>query len=140
QKKLDLRLNIDKSMPKYLMGDSGRIYRIVLELLANALKFTAQGEVNVIATLVKKTTKNVVIKILVKDTGMGIPIDKQPELFAQFNRLTPSYQGIYKGMGLGLFLVKQFVEDLKAEIHLSSTPEKGSSFTCMIPLKMPLEE
>jgi len=103
-----------------------------------ALKFTAQGEVNVVATLVKKTTKNVLIKILVKDTGMGIAIDKQSELFLQFNRLTPSYQGVYKGTGLGLFLVKQFIEDLSAEIHLSSTLGKGSSFTCIIPLKMPL--
>lgn len=71
---------------------------------------------------------------------MGVPIDKQSELFAQFNRLTPSYRGVYKGMGLGLFLAKQFIEDLGAEIHVSSTPEKGSSFTCLIPLKIPLEE
>jgi two-component system aerobic respiration control sensor histidine kinase ArcB len=140
QKKLDLRLSMDKSIPKYVIGDSFRIYRIVLELLANALKFTKRGEVNVIATLVKKTTKNLVLKILVKDTGMGIPIDKKSELFAQFNRLTPSYQGVYKGTGLGLFLVKQFIEDLSAEIQVSSTPGKGSSFICLIPLKMPLEK
>ncbi|HXH54865.1 MAG TPA: histidine kinase dimerization/phospho-acceptor domain-containing protein [Gammaproteobacteria bacterium] len=57
QKKLDLRLNIDKSIPKHVIGDSFRIYRIVLELLANALKFTTRGEVNVIATLVKKLRK-----------------------------------------------------------------------------------
>lgn len=76
QKKLDLTLTIDKSLPKYLMGDSGGIYHIVLELLANALKFTAQGEVNVITTVVKRTKKNVVIKILVKDTGRvwGYPL------------------------------------------------------------------
>lgn len=138
QKKLDLRLTIDKSIPKYLMGDSGRIYRIILELLANALKFTAEGEVNVIATLVKITKKSVVIKILVKDTGIGIPIDEQSELFAQFNRLTPSYQGIYKGRGLGLYLVKQFIEDLSAEIQVSSISGKGSGFVCIIPLKIPL--
>ncbi|HXH54864.1 MAG TPA: ATP-binding protein [Gammaproteobacteria bacterium] len=69
---------------------------------------------------------------------MDIPLDKQPELFEQFNRLTPSYQGIYKGMGLGLFLVKQFIEDLNAKIQLSSTPGKGSSFICLIPLKIPV--
>ena len=62
-----------------------------------------------------------VIKILVKDTGIGISIDKQSELFVQFNQLMPSYQGIYKGMGLGLFLVKKSIEDLKAGIHVSST-------------------
>nr|WP_280521758.1 response regulator [Rickettsiella grylli] len=71
----------------------------------------------------------------VNDTGMGIPRDKQQEIYTRFTRITPSYQGIYPGTGLGLSVVKQFIDEMGGEIQLDSRPNQGSTFTCFIPLQ-----
>jgi two-component system, OmpR family, aerobic respiration control sensor histidine kinase ArcB len=135
EKQLALNLVYDKTIPEYLIGDPIRVQRIVLELVANALRFTKQGGVNLIVSLKKKEEKQVVIEIRVIDSGIGISKDKQAEIFLRFKRLTPSYKGIYKGLGLGLTIVKQFIDDLDGEIYVSSELEKGSTFTCLISLK-----
>lgn len=138
EKKLDLSLSIDKKVPRYVIGDKIRVHRIVLELIGNALNFTNQGFVNVTVDLAKKEHRHLVIRIIVTDSGMGIPEDKQQEIYLQFKRLTPSYQGIYKGSGLGLYVVKQFMEELEGEIYVDSEPQKGTVFTCLIPVQEPL--
>lgn len=138
EKKLSLSLCIDKSIPKYVIGDKVRLHRVALELVANALNFTDTGSVSINVTLAKKEDRKLVLKLTVKDTGMGIPKDKQQEIYVQFKRLTPSYQGIYKGAGLGLSVVKQFIEELGGEIYVDSEVMKGSTFTCLIPLQEPL--
>ncbi|HXH54726.1 MAG TPA: ATP-binding protein, partial [Gammaproteobacteria bacterium] len=71
----------------------------------------------------------------IADTGPGIPLEKQQGLFLTFKRLTPSYQGIYKGAGLGLSTVKQFVDDLGGEVYIESESDKGAKFICLLPLK-----
>lgn len=138
EKQLTLRLHIDEKIPENLIGDPARIYRIILELLVNALKFTKNGHVNVFVKLGKKEEQDVVIKIFVEDTGIGISPEKQQDLFVRFKRLTPSYQGIYKGAGLGLSIVKKFLEDIKGEIYVDSQLNEGTKFVCIIPLKEPL--
>jgi len=75
-----------------------RCVSIVLELLANTLKFTAKGYAFVSVKLAKKQVFNIVVQIIIEDTGIGIPKDKQKELFVRFKCLMPSCQGIYKGM------------------------------------------
>lgn len=140
QKKLVLQLEYDPDFPLYFVGDSKRIQRIVLELVTNALNFTDKGHVKVTATMAKNENQNVVVKIVVEDSGIGIPLDKQQEVFARFKRLTPSYEGIYKGAGLGLAVIKQFIDDLEAEIYVESQLGRGSIFTCLIPLKKALVE
>ncbi len=140
EKGLTLALFIDEDIPKYLIGDSVRIYRIVLELIVNALKFTKKGHVSVFAKLGKKSGRKVVVKISVEDTGVGISSEKQQDLFVRFKRLTPSYEGIYKGAGLGLSIVKQFLEDVEGEIYVDSHLDEGTKFICVIPLKEPLLE
>ena len=139
-KKLELNLAYDDSIPAYVIGDPIRIQRIVLELVTNALKFTEKGQIKITARLIKDKTKagQVIIKLSVNDTGIGIPIAKQNEVYTRFKRLTPSYQGIYSGTGLGLSVVKQFMDDLGGEISLKSQPQQGSTFTCLIPLQEPL--
>lgn len=103
--------------------------------MANALKFTNKGEVKITARLMKKEGRQVIIKLSVSDTGIGIPLSQQNEVYTRFKRLTPSYQGIYPGTGLGLAVVKDFIDDLDGEIHLDSQLKKGSTFTCLIPLQ-----
>ncbi|WP_058532938.1 ATP-binding protein [Legionella saoudiensis] len=138
EKQLDLSLSIDKKVPRYVIGDKIRVHRIALELIGNALNFTNQGFVHVRVDLAKKEHRHLVIRINVVDSGIGIPEDKQQEIYLQFKRLTPSYQGIYKGSGLGLYVVKQFMEELEGEIYVDSEPQKGTTFTCLIPLQEPL--
>ena len=135
-KHLTLRLEYDKTIPPYLLGDPIRIQRIMLELLTNALKFTDKGGVNLTARLMKNKTRagQMIIELSVSDTGVGIPLDKQSQVYTRFKRLTPSYQGIYSGAGLGLSVVKQFIDDLGGEIQLDSQPNEGSTFKCFIPL------
>jgi two-component system, OmpR family, aerobic respiration control sensor histidine kinase ArcB len=135
EKRLSLIFNYDEAIPPCLTGDSKRIYRIVLELVANALKFTAQGNVTLSAVVIQNREQDVIINICVEDTGIGIPTDEKEVIFEQFRRLTPSYEGNYSGAGLGLAIVKQFVADIKGEIYLESELQKGSAFTCVLSLK-----
>jgi two-component system, OmpR family, aerobic respiration control sensor histidine kinase ArcB len=118
-----------------LIGDPDRIERIVLELVANALNFTEQGEVRVISELARQCKDRSIIKIIVEDTGRGFPLEKQLNIFTSSTHLHPSYSGSSLGTGLGLKLIKQLMDDLEGELYLESTPGRGSRFTCVLPLK-----
>jgi two-component system aerobic respiration control sensor histidine kinase ArcB len=138
QKDLDLQFDYDAAIPNYLLGDSKRVQRIALELITNALNFTHTGCIKVSVQLAQKQGRAYIIKIIVTDTGIGIPPEQQQEIFTRFKRLTPSYEGTYNGAGLGLSIVKQFIHDLDAEIYVQSEVSKGAVFTCIIPMKKAL--
>lgn len=138
QKGIQLQLEMDNRLPRYVIGDKIRLHRIILELVGNALNFTDKGHVILGVHSAKSDEKTIVLKITVSDTGIGIPKEKQHEIFIQFKRLTPSYQGIYKGIGLGLYVVKQFINELGGEMYVESEPKQGTCFTCLIPLQLPL--
>ncbi len=89
--------------------------------------------------LIKPTPQNKgILQFIVKDSGAGIPEEKQQYVYEQFTRLIPANKGTYKGLGLGLTIVKQFMQDLGGEIEIKSHLRKGSVFTCTIPFKLPL--
>ncbi len=138
EKQLALEYIFDDNIPK-LIGDPIRIYRILLELLVNALKFTQEGYIKITTKLAQKKGRDVIIQIEIEDTGPGIPEGKQQELFLRFKRLTPSFEGIYKGSGLGLSIAKQFIDDLEGEIYYDKK-HKGAKFVCLIPVKQALLE
>ena len=138
QKKLRFEVDYDKNIPEVLIGDELRIERILINLISNSLKFTHEGFVVAQINLAKKTKKKAIIIIRVKDTGLGIPKEKQNFIFEKFSRLNPSNQGIYKGEGLGLAIIKQYVEDLNGEVELESTLGIGSEFRIILPLQLPL--
>jgi PAS domain S-box-containing protein len=135
EKNLDLSICYDKNLPKFMIGDPQRIQRIIMELVSNALNFTNKGNVTIKIDQIERKQKEVVIRIDVSDTGIGIPEDKQEEIYVRFKRLIPSYKGIYKGAGLGLSIIKQFIDDLYGEIYCSSQEGKGSTFTCLLCLQ-----
>ncbi|MFT3742280.1 MAG: response regulator [Gammaproteobacteria bacterium] len=137
-KNIDLLFDYDPKIPHYVIGDATRIHRIALELITNALNFTDKGFVKLTTQLAKKNDQKLIIKLIVEDSGVGIAADKQQDIFLQFKRLTPSSEGIYKGPGLGLSIVKRFVEELDGEIYVESQMGKGSKFTCILQLKEPL--
>lgn len=135
-KKLVLHLTWDPNIPLYVIGDPIRIHRILLNLLSNAVKFTAKGGIKVDIQLFQRPKRQkVIIQFQVQDTGIGIPQDKKALIFTRFERLHPAYQGQYTGCGLGLTLVKQFIDELDGEISVESKENKGSTFTCLIPLR-----
>ncbi|MDA8561737.1 PAS domain-containing sensor histidine kinase [Gammaproteobacteria bacterium] len=137
-KKLKLIFNYSPDIPSIIVSDRFRIHRLLLNLVNNAIKFTDQGSVKIIVDLVKIiSSKEILIKIIVEDTGIGIAAKDHKVIYDKFTRCEPSNKGIYKGTGLGLWIVKQFVHDLGGSIELISKLNNGSRFVCCLPLKLP---
>lgn len=138
-KKLNFTLKYDENLPVVLMGDQYRLQRVLINLVSNAIKFTQQGDVKLQVKLAKKPDdKNAIVSFIVEDTGIGIPQEKQDFIYEKFARVIPSNKGTYKGIGLGLRIVKQFMEEMGGEIDLKSESGKGSTFICTLPFKLPL--
>ncbi|WP_218813572.1 sensor histidine kinase [Rickettsiella endosymbiont of Dermanyssus gallinae] len=137
-KKLALTLNYDEAIPLYLIGDPVRVQRIILELITNALTFTEQGKVTLTVRLSRSNYHESIIEIAVSDTGIGMSPEELKDIFTRFKRLTPSSQSIYKGEGLGLSIIKQFVDDVGGEILASSQVGQGTTLSCFIPFENPL--
>ncbi len=137
-KKLQLSYALDPLVPCYLKGSRIYLDRIVLNLIGNGLKFTEKGEVRIGVSLNEGTVdasmgQTIRLKIQVKDTGIGIPEDKFDEIFEHFSRLTSSYEGVYKGSGLGLYTVKRYIEAMEGTIDVSSEIGSGTCFTIILP-------
>lgn len=138
-KQLTMTIDYPKDVPNVIVGDQHRVERVLLNLVGNAIKFTDKGYVKISVKIVRKIKdKNIILRIFVEDTGIGIPHDKQNIIYEKFTRISPSYKGLHKGTGLGLSLVKQLMEELDGELELHSELGKGSIFSCTIPFKLPL--
>ncbi len=138
-KQLQLNVSLDSRMPEYLIGSRASLYRILLNLVANAVKFTYQGHINIRFMLAKlEADRSAIVKIIVEDTGIGIAAENQQVIFDRFTRLVPSYKGTHEGSGIGLYLVQTFVTKLGGEVFVQSTPGVGSQFTVILPFKTPL--
>ncbi len=135
QKKLKMIIKYSEDIPE-VCSDQLRIHRILLNLLSNAIKFTEVGHIEIITELIKQEHDIALIKLTIKDTGIGVPKDKFEYIFGNFNKLSPSYKGIYGGFGLGLKIVKQFMDDINGEVQIESKPGAGSKFICIIPCKL----
>ncbi|MCD8524862.1 MAG: ATP-binding protein [Gammaproteobacteria bacterium] len=137
EKHLLLSVNVDKKLPSVLFGNQISIYRVILNLVGNAIKFTQQGSVNLTVKMQEQIDKDhVLVNILVRDTGIGIPEEKHQIIFDKLERLAPSYSEGQKGHGIGLYIVDQYVKAMNGRIKVESTLEKGSCFTVTLPLKV----
>lgn len=128
EKGLDLVVDIDPKIPKTLIGDPTRISQIISNLCANAVKFTEKGFVH-IKVLYLGAEKNVAkLQFQVKDSGIGIPSNKQDQIFNSFSQADSNTTRIYGGTGLGLTISKKLIEIMDGTIYVESFPEEGTTF------------
>jgi signal transduction histidine kinase/CheY-like chemotaxis protein len=136
---LKMVFEISDDMPVHFMGDPTCIHQIFLNLLSNATKFTDQGEIKL--SLSEEKSFDVPledisrVKIVVKDTGIGISGDKQKTIFDAFIQEDSSTTRQYGGTGLGLTIVKRLVKAMNGEISVLSNKGEGSEFSVVLPLR-----
>jgi signal transduction histidine kinase/CheY-like chemotaxis protein len=128
---------ISEEIPKILIGDPLRLGQIITNLMANAAKFTEQGEILLSASLVHQTKEQIRIQFSVRDTGIGISAEQQVKLFQAFSQADESITRKYGGTGLGLKITKELVEMMGGSISVTSSPGKGSTFYFDVLLRVP---
>ncbi|MGA8492345.1 MAG: response regulator [Terriglobales bacterium] len=128
QKELELAYDADPDVPSQLLGDPGRLRQILVNLVGNAIKFTQQGEVLVTIECVSQNAGNVELHFKVKDTGIGIPQQKQGLLFKAFSQADSSTTRKYGGTGLGLAISVRLVELMAGKMWVESSESQGSTF------------
>lgn len=124
-----LHLNYDERIPMLLYGDSLKLSQVFINLISNAIKFTDRGNIYVNASFVTDNIDSITILFEVKDDGVGIPKEKQGNVFEDFYQENTKTEHSYKGTGLGLSIVKRFVNAMESEIIMKSEEKKGSSFS-----------
>ena len=141
EKNLEFICSISEEVPTALQGDMNRLRQVLINLIGNAIKFTEQGYVSVAVEVEKKLQHQVVLKISVSDSGIGIPLEKQDQLFSKFNQVDTSISRKYGGSGLGLAISKRLAELMGGVIGLISNPDKqGSKFWFTACFKLPQKE
>ncbi|GGP37486.1 PAS domain-containing hybrid sensor histidine kinase/response regulator [Shewanella saliphila] len=135
EKSLSVILNIMPKVPLSIIGDKARIRQILINLLANAVKFTHQGEVVVKVDYFTRHDQ-LTLQLVVQDTGIGIAEDKIDNMFEAFMQSDTSSTREYGGSGLGLAICRQICEAMDGEISVESTLDVGSQFIVEIPLRV----
>lgn len=128
EKGLELNFRIEPSLPRHVVGDPGRLRQVVVNLAGNAVKFTESGEILIEVTEQSRTEQQVSIQVLVLDTGIGIPPEKQGLIFDAFSQADDSTTREYGGSGLGLAICAQLIELMDGRIWVESEPGKGTRF------------
>ena len=134
-KSLRLKYTVDRGVPDRLVGDDARLRQILLNLVNNAIKFTATGSISVEVRKEPATDGRERIRFAVHDTGIGIPREQQPRLFQAFSQADQTISRGYGGTGLGLAICKRLVELMEGEIGVVSESGEGATvwFTAHLP-------
>ena len=125
---LRLFCRIDPAIPSCVNGDPGRLRQIIINLAGNAIKFTRKGEVVIGALLESASDTAVLVRFEVRDTGIGIPRERQAAIFSPFTQVDDSTTRKYGGTGLGLAICQQLTELMGGEIGLESEEGSGATF------------
>ena len=135
-KGLALNVDIDRDIPHLLVGDQLRVKQILLNLLGNAIKFTHQGSIGVSAHVVERYDSSLLVRITVRDTGIGIAPEARDRIFKPFVQEDGSTTRQFGGTGLGLSICRRLVELMEGGIAVESTPGSGSCFTVTLPFSL----
>jgi CheY-like chemotaxis protein len=128
EKNIKLSSSIDTRISDYLVGDPTRLTQILINLVGNAIKFTAKGSVKITVNLVEEKQKSTILRFSVADTGIGIPQNQLSSIFESFTQATNDTTRKYGGTGLGLTITKQLIELQGGKIWVESEVDKGSVF------------
>ncbi|QDT10292.1 response regulator [Planctomycetes bacterium K23_9] len=148
EKNLELACRVSPELPDGWLGDGGRLRQVLINLVANAIKFTEQGEVTIDVTsthsdaLCEQASDSPVhLRFAVQDTGMGIPLDKQAAVMEAFTQADASTTRKFGGTGLGLAISRQLVELMGGCLEICSVENLGTTFSFTIPvLAKPIAE
>jgi signal transduction histidine kinase len=139
EKGLELDLHVDSRVIDLVAGDPVRLRQILVNLVGNAIKFTSSGGVMLLVQSESQEGEHVVVRFTVKDSGIGIPPDRQKDIFSAFTQADSSTTRKYGGTGLGLTISRRLAELLGGKIWVESEPGKGSSFIFTVRLGMVME-
>ncbi|MDR2731761.1 MAG: response regulator, partial [Fibromonadaceae bacterium] len=136
-KPVEFKLKVDKNIPLELMGDELRVKQVLNNILSNAFKYTAAGEVlmSVSAEKYKSEDYDVMLVFRVKDTGQGMTEEQVRKIFDEYSRFNLSSNRSIEGTGLGMSITRNLINLMEGEISVESEPEKGSVFTIRLPQK-----
>lgn len=136
KKNLKLLINVSEEISDCLIiGDSYRLAQILNNLLSNALKFTHVGSVQLDVSLLRRQGSSLLLRFVVRDTGIGIPPNKLDAIFEKFTQADSSTTKNFGGTGLGLAISKSLVEIMDGTIRVESQENSGSSFILEIPFE-----
>ena len=136
EKRLKFTVNVDKNIPKFMVGDDQRLKQVIINLLGNAVKFTPEsGSVNLDIYSLEEGDGVCTIKVAVTDTGIGMSREQQAKLFQSFQQADNNTSRKFGGTGLGLVISKSIVEMMGGEIWVESELGKGATFTFTVKMK-----
>lgn len=138
-KGLRLVRSLDGSLPEMVVGDPQRLRQILWHLVANGLKFTREGQVEVAASAIAGLDRLVKVTLRVHDTGIGIAPDQLAAIFESFRQLETGLSRNHGGLGLGLAVAQKLIALLDGSITVDSELGKGSVFSVTLPFKLPME-
>lgn len=130
-----IHILVDDDVARTVSGDSGRVRQILLNLVSNSVKFTKNGSITVRVAAALDGADEQLVKFAVEDTGIGIPLDRQGDLFADFTTVDPSYTRKFGGTGLGLAISRELTALLGGELGFESAEGQGSTFWFTVPLR-----
>jgi len=132
---VELKTMVHDDIPRILEGDRVKLNQIFLNLVGNAMKFTTEGHIHLVAELLQKGANDLMVRFIVEDTGIGIAADKVDKVFESFSQEGDDTTRKFGGTGLGLTITKKFIEGQGGHIHVESEQGKGSRFIFEMPFK-----
>ena len=134
-KQVELLVNYDNDIPKYLLGDPSKLSQVLLNLTGNAIKFVEKGEIRLDVHLKEEKNKKVFLEFVVSDTGIGIANEHLKHIFESYRQAEPDTKLKYGGSGLGLSIVKEIIEKQHGCLAVSSTLGVGTTFKVILPFE-----
>ncbi|MFO7717141.1 MAG: ATP-binding protein, partial [Desulfohalobium sp.] len=136
-KGLEIQMQLESAMPQQIHGDPYRLEQVLRNVVSNAVKFTEQGRIDILASVRQRTQSKVILDFQVQDTGPGIAQEDVESLFDSFSQGDSSFAKKHQGTGLGLAISRELVRLMGGKLEVQSEPGKGSTFAIVLPFTWP---